>query len=83
MNAEVLLANLERCWVAMMTGAELAFTYTNYRGEVSDRRAKIRKVGFVTCDWHAGRQWIADGTDLDKGQDRSFAVRDMLFKGEA
>ncbi len=51
--------------------------YTNYRGETSLRNIVPEKIWFGATEWHPENQWILDGLDLEKGQNRSFAMRDI------
>lgn len=55
----------------------LTFTYRNYRGEVSERRVCPISVEFGSNQWHPEPQWLLRAFDLDKGEDRVFAMRDM------
>ena len=52
--------------------------YTNYRGETALRRIVPRAIRFASTEWHPGEQWLLDAYDLDKGADRSFAMKDIL-----
>jgi len=51
--------------------------YTNYRGETAVRSIIPHKVWFGGTDWHPGAQWILDAFDVEKGADRSFALKDV------
>ena len=51
--------------------------YTNYRGETSLRTIVPDKIWFGTTEWHPGSQWLLDALDLEKGQNRSFAMKDI------
>ncbi len=52
--------------------------YTNYRGETALRRIMPKAVRFGSTEWHPAEQWFLDAFDLDKGADRSFAMKDIL-----
>jgi predicted DNA-binding transcriptional regulator YafY len=52
--------------------------YRNHRGEIADRRILPRSLRFGASQWHPGQQWLLEATDLDKGQDRTFAMQDIL-----
>ena len=52
--------------------------YTNYRGETADRRIIPIGIRFGSCEWHPEEQWLLDAFDLDRGADRSFALKDVL-----
>ncbi len=55
----------------------LTFTYRNHRGEVSERRVLPIRVYFGECEYHAGAQWLLVALDVEKGEDRTFALRDV------
>lgn len=51
--------------------------YTNYRGETSLRTIIPEKLWFGSTEWHAESQWLLDAVDVEKGQSRSFAMKDI------
>lgn len=51
--------------------------YTNYRGETAVRTVVPIKIWFGATDWHPEAQWLLDAVDLEKGANRSFAVKDI------
>jgi predicted DNA-binding transcriptional regulator YafY len=53
--------------------------YTNYQGMRSLRRVIPYEIRFGTNDWHLEPQWLLVGLDVDKGQFREFALKDMHF----
>lgn len=55
----------------------LIFTYRNWRGEVATRRAIPQHVYFGATEWHPEPQWLMRAFDVDKGEVRDFAMRDM------
>lgn len=55
----------------------LHFDYKNYRGEINYRRAVVQKIEFTSTEYHTDPQWIMRAFDLDKGDFRDFAMRDM------
>ncbi len=52
--------------------------YTNYKGETADRRVIPLRLHFTATEWHPEPQWVMEAFDIDRGADRSFAVRDIL-----
>ena len=52
--------------------------YRNYRGETAMRTVRPSRIWFGTTDWHPEPQWLMEAVDLDKGAERSFALRDIL-----
>lgn len=59
------------------TGSFVTFTYTNYRGWTGVRRVRPLRIRFGPSEWHPEPQWLLDAYDLDKGADRSFALKDV------
>ncbi len=57
----------------------LIFTYKNYRGEVSERRVEPQQFMYGKNIWHHEEQWFLRAMDLDKGEIRNFAVKDIVF----
>ncbi|PWC96909.1 hypothetical protein [Azospirillum sp. TSO5] len=57
----------------------LEFGYTNWRGEYARRRVQPIRTFFGSTEWHPDPQWLMEATDLDKGEVRAFAVKDMVF----
>jgi hypothetical protein len=57
--------------------------YTNYRGETAIRTIWPIDISFKSTEYHPEQQWILRALDVDKGQQRDFALRDMVFlKGD-
>ncbi|MBX9580244.1 MAG: hypothetical protein K2X87_08040 [Gemmataceae bacterium] len=52
--------------------------YTNYKGETALRRIIPRHIHFVSTEWHPEPQWVIEAFDLDRGAERSFAMKDIL-----
>jgi hypothetical protein len=51
--------------------------YTNWRGERSVRRILPRELRFDKTEHHPEFQWLLDAIDLDKGVERTFAMKDI------
>lgn len=51
--------------------------YTNYRGETARRRIAPLSLYFGQTDWHPEPQWLLRAFDLDKGEERTFAMKDV------
>lgn len=56
---------------------ELRILYTNWRGETAWRRIVPRGLRFASTEWHPEPQWLLDAWDVEKGAERSFALRDV------
>jgi predicted DNA-binding transcriptional regulator YafY len=52
--------------------------YTNWRGETMLRKIIPKAIRFGSTEWHPEEQWLLDAYDLDRGADRSFAMKDIL-----
>ena len=61
----------------------LVFTYTNWRGETSQRQVQPIGLFHGATKWHSDPQWLLQAFDLDKGQERAFTVKDVVFSGGA
>ena len=51
--------------------------YQNYRGEVSERRVVPRRIRFGATEYHPKLQWLMDAFDLDRNEERAFALCDI------
>ena len=62
----------------LLSGSTLVeFTYTNWRGETSRRRAIMLRLFRGTTEWHPEEQWLLEGIDLDKRRPRTYALKDV------
>ena len=59
------------------TRRHITFTYTNWRGETSERTVKPWGCEFAATEWHPEPQWLLQGYDVVKKEERSFAMCDM------
>lgn len=58
---------------------EIAFDYVNWRGERASRRATgPYSIRFGTSEYHRDPQFLLTAIDLDRGQPREYALRDMV-----
>lgn len=48
--------------------------YTNWRGERAWRRIIPNRISFATTPHHKEAQWVLVALDVDKAEDRAFAV---------
>ena len=58
-------------------GRKIAFNYTNWKGEHSNRVAKITSVMWGSNEWHPVPQLLLGGYDFDKHAQRTYAAKDM------
>lgn len=55
----------------------VTLTYTNWRGETAARTLIPLYVWFGSTEWHPEPQWLLRATDIDKGAERDFALKDF------
>jgi hypothetical protein len=63
--------------LAGATGRTFRFRYTNYRGETNDRAVNFLYFWYGSTDWHNKPQILLHGFDLDKAEERDFALKDI------
>jgi predicted DNA-binding transcriptional regulator YafY len=59
------------------TDKVVQIVYTNYRQETTSRRIVPERIWFGSTPWHPHPQWLLDALDVDKQEQRSFAVADI------
>lgn len=59
------------------TEAPVTLTYTNWKGETAQRRIIPRRIWWGSTEWHPEPQWLLTALDVDKGEDRDFALKDF------
>lgn len=60
-----------------MTERPLTITYTNWRGETSEREIIPIRPWFGATEWHPEPQWLLKAIDVAKGAERDFAMKDI------
>lgn len=60
-----------------MTEQRVRILYTNYRGETALRTVVPIRLHFGSTSWHPEPQWLMDATDVQKGEERTFAMKDI------
>lgn len=60
-----------------MAEATVDIDYTNWRGERSARHIQVIDMRFGSTDWHPKEQWLVRAVDIDKGEEREFAMDDI------
>jgi hypothetical protein len=66
--------------VVLDTGAishQVSFTYTNWKGKISQRKAVMTRIIFGCNEWHPEPQFLIEGYDIDKGAGRTYALKDI------
>ena len=61
----------------MTPGQDVKIVYTNYKGETRVRHIQPIRIHFASTEWHPEPQWLLEARDLEKQEDRSFAIRDI------
>jgi len=63
------------------TAPSLRFTYKNWRGETRDREVRPLGIKFGSNEWHPEPQWFLLGIDVETGDERNFAIKDIQSFG--
>lgn len=56
---------------------EVMIDYTNWRGERTKRRIRPLTILFENNEWHPEAQWLLEAVDLDKLEQRTFAMANI------
>lgn len=73
-----LVAAVARAIAAKERQMKVEIDYTNHRGERQKRNITPISIRFDTTRWHPGpQQWLLDATDENKGEMRTFAMKDI------
>lgn len=59
---------------------KIRLVYRNHRGRVSCRHIIPLSLSFGESDHHPGAQWLMQCYDLDKGGERTYALKDCDFR---
>jgi hypothetical protein len=62
----------------MSSSNRIRILYKNHRGEISWRNLLVIVIYSGECLWHKGRQVLLEAIDIDKGDTRTFAVKDII-----
>ncbi len=57
---------------------KLTIKYKNYKGEIADRNIIPKELWFGATQWHPKEQWLLKAQDLDKNEERDFALVDII-----
>jgi predicted DNA-binding transcriptional regulator YafY len=52
--------------------------YINWKNRTSNRLIIPIKIWYGISDFHKGAQWFLRALDLDKNENRDFAIKDIL-----
>ena len=64
----------------MELNKKVTILYTNYKGETRYREIIPKSIEFKATNWHKEEQWILNAYDLEKEDDRGFALKDIKAK---
>jgi predicted DNA-binding transcriptional regulator YafY len=59
------------------SGMTIAFHYKNWQGISAVRTCEVIGFYYGQNEWHKENQFLLKGLDLEKNQERTFAIRDM------
>lgn len=65
----------------MSSAPPVTLTYTNWKGETSERTIIPMSVWFGKTTWHPEEQWLLEAFDVEKNAMRDFALKDFGIKG--
>ncbi len=51
--------------------------YTNWKGETAERTIRPIELWFGETEYHPEAQWLLRALDLDKNEERNFAMKDI------
>lgn len=55
----------------------IEFEYKNWEGKVSTRRVEPYRLWLGSTQWHPNPQMLLKALDLDKNEERDFAINDI------
>ena len=61
----------------MELNKKVTILYTNYKGETRYREIIPKSIEFKATEWHKEEQWILNAFDIEKNDDRGFALKDL------
>jgi predicted DNA-binding transcriptional regulator YafY len=56
----------------------LKFEYVNWEGKKAVRKVEPIKIWYGKTQWHPKKQWFLKALDLDKNEERDFAIKDII-----
>lgn len=63
--------------IRIKDGDVIKFKYTNWKGKTSIRNVIVTGLIYGSNDWHKEVQLFVEGYDLDKKENRTYAVKDI------
>lgn len=56
----------------------LEFEYINWEGKRAIRKVNPIKIWYGNTKWHPRKQWFLKAIDLNKKEERDFALKDIV-----
>lgn len=56
---------------------EVNILYTNWKGNTRWRKIIPINIEFKSTSWHKETQWILNALDVEKNEERDFAIKDI------
>ena len=56
---------------------EVKILYTNWKGVTRERTIVPIRIEFMKTKWHKEEQWILVALDIEKQEERCFAIKDI------
>lgn len=53
-------------------------TYRNWKGVIGVRQITPINIWFGSTEWHKNPQWLLKAIDIEKKEERDFAMKDIL-----
>ncbi len=60
-----------------MENKNVKILYTNWKNETRYRKIMPISIEFKSTKWHSEEQWILNAIDIEKNEQRSFAIKDI------
>ena len=61
----------------MENNKKIKILYTNWKNETRYRIIEPISIEFKSTEWHPDKQWILNAVDLEKQEQRAFAIKDI------
>ncbi len=55
----------------------LSFDYLNWEGKRAVRYVQPIRIWYGSTKWHPKKQWLLKALDVDKNEERDFAIKDI------
>lgn len=56
----------------------LQFEYKNWKNEMTTRMVIPIEIWYGSTEFHTEEQWFLKSMDVDKSEERDFAIRDII-----